>query len=129
MLGNMAKMTFKAIIFLFMMHPFYVGDHVEIDGVRIIIGMASVLLGLFRTNVKRDIEHLNRIRWSVWITHTMNLQDMGERWAKTSLLVEEMVKIFRELDIEYRMLHLDVNVHNMPQLSSSGVPSNWSLCA
>ncbi|KAK4725122.1 hypothetical protein R3W88_027901 [Solanum pinnatisectum] len=61
--------------------------------------------------------------------HTMNLQDMGVKWAKTALLVEKMVRIFRELDIEYRMLPLDVNVLNMPQLSSSRVPSNWTLCA
>ncbi|WMV55271.1 hypothetical protein MTR67_048656 [Solanum verrucosum] len=183
MLGNMAKMTFKAIIFLFVMHPFDVGDHVEIDRVRMIVEemniLATVLLRydspkiiypnsvlstkpisnyyhstdmrdaiefgmhistpmekialmkekITRTKVMRDIEHLPRIRWSVWITHTMNLQDMRERWAKTALLVKEMVKIFRELDIEYRMLPLNVNVRNMPQFSSSRVPSNWSLCA
>ncbi|KAH0729641.1 hypothetical protein KY290_000768 [Solanum tuberosum] len=79
--------------------------------------------------VMRDIEDLNRIRWSVWITHTMNLKDMRERWARRALLVEERVKISKDLDFEYRMLPFDVNVHNMPQLSSSRVPSNWSLCA
>ncbi|KAK4725631.1 hypothetical protein R3W88_028410 [Solanum pinnatisectum] len=61
---------------------------------------------IFRTKVMRDIEDLNMIRWSVWITHTMKLQDMGVKWARTALL----------LDIEYRMLPLDVNVRNMPRL-------------
>ncbi|KAK4723240.1 hypothetical protein R3W88_026019 [Solanum pinnatisectum] len=79
----------------------------------------AIEFGIFRTKVMRDIEDLNMIRWSVWITHTMNLQDMGVKWARTALL----------LDIEYRMLPLDVNVRNMPQLLLSRVPSNWTLCA
>lgn len=77
----------------------------------------------------RDVEDLNRIKWSVWVSHTINYQDMGERYARRALLVEEMVKIFRELDIEYRMLPVDVNLRTMPPLSSSRVPSNWSICA
>lgn len=32
--GNSAKTTFEAIIFLFVMHPFDVGDRVEVDGVQ-----------------------------------------------------------------------------------------------
>lgn len=35
MFGNTAKTTFEAIIFLFVMHPFDVGDRVEIDGVHV----------------------------------------------------------------------------------------------
>ncbi|XP_049390473.1 mechanosensitive ion channel protein 8-like [Solanum stenotomum] len=196
MFGNTAKTTFEAIIFLFVMHPFDVGDRVEIDGVHMIVEEMNILttvllrfdnlkitypnsvlstkpisnyyrspdmgdaiefcihistpmekIALMKEKitryiqnksdhwypdpsvVMRDVEDLNRIKWSVWISHTMNFQDMGERWARRALLIEEMVKIFRELDIEYRMLPLDVNVRNMPQISSSRVPSNWSLCA
>lgn len=79
--------------------------------------------------VMRDVEDMNRIKWSVWLSHTMNHQDMGERWMRRASLVEEMVKIFRELDIEYRMLPLDLNVRNMPSLSSSRLPSNWLSCS
>lgn len=196
MFGNTAKTTFEAIIFLFVMHPFDVGDRVEIDGVHMVVEEMNILTTVFLrfdnqkiiypntvlstkpisnyyrspdmgdaidfcihistpmekiTSMKeritryienksdhwypaplivmRDVEDLNRIKWSVWISHTMNFQDMGERWARRALLVEEMVKTFRDLDIEYRMLPLDVNVRNMPQLSSSRVPSNWSVCA
>ncbi|PHT32581.1 Mechanosensitive ion channel protein 6 [Capsicum baccatum] len=79
--------------------------------------------------VMRDVEHLNGIKWSVWLTHTMNHQDMGERWARRALLVEEMVKTLKGLDIQYRMLPLDVNIRNLPPLSSSRAPSNWTVCA
>ncbi|CAN4105239.1 unnamed protein product [Withania somnifera] len=79
--------------------------------------------------VMRDVEDLNGIKWSVWPSHTMNHQEMGERWARRALLVEEMVKIFKELDIQYRMLPLDVNIRNPPPLSSSRAPSNWTVFA
>ncbi|KAM3289474.1 mechanosensitive ion channel protein 6-like [Capsicum chacoense] len=195
-LGNSAKTTFEAIIFLFVMHPFDVGDRVEIDGVQMIVEEMNILTTVFlrydnqkiiypnsvlsmkpisnyyrsphmgdsvdfcihistpmekismmkekitmyienRSDhwypapmiVIRDVEDLNGIKWSVWLTHTMNHQDMGERWARRALLVEEMVKTFKGLDIQYRMLPLDVNIRNLPPLSSSRAPSNWTACA
>ncbi|OIT08472.1 PREDICTED: mechanosensitive ion channel protein 8-like [Nicotiana attenuata] len=194
--GNSAKTTFEAIIFLFVMHPFDVGDRVEVDGVQLVVEEMNILTTVFlrydnqkiiypnsvlstkpisnyyrspdmgdsvdfcihistpmekiammkeritryienRSDhwhpapiiVMRDVENLNGIKWSVWPSHTMNHQDMGERWARRALLLEEMVKIFRELDIQYRMLPLDVNISTLPPLSSSRAPSNWSLCA
>lgn len=78
--------------------------------------------------VVKDVEDMNRLKIAVWLTHRMNHQDMGERWVRRTLLVEEMIKIFRELDIEYRMLPLDVNVRNMPALTSTRLPSNWTTC-
>ena len=77
--------------------------------------------------VMRDVEDLNRLKWSIWLSHTMNFQDMGERWVRRALLVEEMIKIFKDLDIEYRMLPLDVNLRTMPALTSSRAPSNWAV--
>ncbi|XP_060173518.1 mechanosensitive ion channel protein 6-like [Lycium barbarum] len=194
--GNSAKTTFEAIIFLFVMHPFDVGDRVEVDGVQMVVEEMNILTTVFlrydnqkiiypnsvlstkpvsnyyrsphmgdavdfcihistptqkiammkeritryienRSDhwqpapmiVMRDVEDLNGIKWSVWLSHTMNHQDMGERWARRALLVEEMVKIFRELDIQYRMLPLDVNIRHLPQLSSSRAPSNWTVSA
>ncbi|KAK6773040.1 hypothetical protein RDI58_028278 [Solanum bulbocastanum] len=194
--GNSAKTTFEAIIFLFVMHPFDVGDRVEVDGVQMVVEEMNILTTVFlrydnqkiiypntvlstkpisnyyrspdmgdsvdfsihistpmekiammkekitryienRSDhwypapmiVMRDVEDMNGIKWSVWLSHTMNHQDMGERWARRALLIEEMVKTFRELDIQYRMLPLDVNIHNLPPLSSTRAPSNWTMCA
>ncbi|KAL0360479.1 UNVERIFIED_CONTAM: Mechanosensitive ion channel protein 8 [Sesamum radiatum] len=196
MFGNTCKTTFEAIIFLFVMHPFDVGDRVEVDGVQMVVEEMNILTTVFlkfdnhkiyypnsvlstkpihnyyrspdmgdaidfcvhistpiekiatmkeritkyvdnRSDhwypapaiVMRDVEDMNRLKFSVWLSHKMNHQDMGERWARRALLVEEMVKIFRELDIEYRMLPLDVNVRNMPPISSSRLPSNWTASA
>ncbi|XP_010314844.2 mechanosensitive ion channel protein 6-like [Solanum lycopersicum] len=194
--GNSAKTTFEAIIFLFVMHPFDVGDRVEVDGVQMVVEEMNILTTVFlrydnqkiiypnsvlstkpisnyyrspdmgdsvdfsihistpmekiammkekitryienRSDhwypapmiVMRDVENMNGIKWSVWLSHTMNHQDMGERWARRALLIEEMVKTFRELDIQYRMLPLDINIHNLPPLSLTRAPSNWTTCA
>ncbi|VFQ61470.1 unnamed protein product [Cuscuta campestris] len=196
MFGNTAKTTFEAIIFLFVMHPYDVGDRVEIDGVQMVVEEMNILTTVFLrfdnqkifypnsvlstklignfyrspdmgdsidfaihistpmekiatmkeritsyiqnkrdhwyptpSVVMRDIEDMNRIKWSVWISHTMNFQDMGERWVRRAQLVEEMIKVFKELDIEYRMLPIDVNVRNMPSLTSTRLPSNWTACS
>ncbi|KAL8525171.1 hypothetical protein ACS0TY_014700 [Phlomoides rotata] len=196
MFGNTCKTTFEAIIFLFVMHPFDVGDRVEVDGVQMIVEEMNILTTVFlKFNnhkiyypntvlstkpihnyyrspdmgdsidfcihistpgekiaamkeritryvdnksehwypapkiVMRDVEDLNRLKFSIWLSQRMNFQDMGERWTRRALLVEEMVKIFRELDIEYHMMPLDVNIRNVPPISSSRVPSNWTVCA
>ncbi|KAK6115127.1 hypothetical protein DH2020_007396 [Rehmannia glutinosa] len=196
MFGNTCKTTFEAIIFLFVMHPFDVGDRVEVDGVQMVVEEMNILTTVFLKFdnhkiyypnsvlstkpihnyyrspemgdaidfcihistpfekialmkeritryvdnkidhwqpdpkiVMRDVEDMNRIKFSVWLTHRMNHQDMGERWARRALLVEEMVKTFRDLDIEYRLLPMDVNMRNMPPITSTRLPSNWTACA
>ncbi|KAI3797308.1 hypothetical protein L1987_32564 [Smallanthus sonchifolius] len=193
--GNTCKTTFEAIIFLFVMHPFDVGDRCEIDSVQMIVEEMNILTTVFLRYdnqkiiypnsvlatkpianyyrspdmgdaidfcihvstpvekvalmkeritsyienksdhwypapliVVRDVEDLNRLKISIWLSHRMNFQDMGERWQRRALLVEEMIKIFRDLDIEYRMLPVDINVRNMPSLASNRLPSNWTAC-
>ncbi|KAK1416477.1 hypothetical protein QVD17_32268 [Tagetes erecta] len=194
--GNTCKTMFEAVIFLFVMHPFDVGDRCEIDGVQMVVEEMNILTTIFLrydnqkisypngvlsampianfnrspdmgeaidfcihvstlaekiakmkemitsyvekksdhwqprpTVVVRDVEDMNRLKISVWLSHRMNFQDMGERWKRRALLVEEMIKIFKDLDIEYRMLPLDINVRYMPELTSNRFPSNWTTCA
>ncbi|PKI55173.1 hypothetical protein CRG98_024464 [Punica granatum] len=197
--GNSCKMVFEAIIFLFVMHPYDVGDRCEVDGVQMIVEEMNILTTVFlRTDnlkirypnnvlatkpisnynrsshmgetidfcihistpierihrMKQDIkeyvesksEHwhprlnliikdvvdMNKMVMSLWLTHRMNHQEMVERWARRTLLVERMIEVFRQHEIEYRMLPLDVNVRNLPSPTPSydkPVPSNWTACA
>ncbi|MQL99334.1 hypothetical protein Taro_032058 [Colocasia esculenta] len=194
--GNTCKMIFEAIIFLFVMHPFDVGDRCEVDGVQVIVEEMNILTTIFlrydnqkitypnsvlstkpisnyyrspdmgdaidfcihvatpvekvaimKERIKcyvdgqkehwypnpmvvlRDVDDMNKLKVSVWLQHRMNHQDMGERWARRELVVQEMIKAFRELDIEYRMLPLDVNIRNMPPSSSLRLPSTWMTCS
>ncbi|KAM1775591.1 hypothetical protein ACFX15_041641 [Malus domestica] len=194
--GNTCKMVFEAIIFLFVRHPFDVGDRCEVDGVQMVVEEMNILTTVFLKYdnqkiiypnsvlatkgianyhrspdtvefidfcvhiatpmekvatmkerlkkymksrkdhwhddpllVTRDVLDLNRLMISVWPTHKMNYQDIEERWRRRSLLVEEMIKVFRELDIEYRLLPIDINVRAMPSLTSDRRPSNWTTSA
>ncbi|KAJ9153458.1 hypothetical protein P3X46_026893 [Hevea brasiliensis] len=192
--GNTCKTVFESIIFLFVIHPFDVGDRCEVDGVQMVVEEMNILTTVFLRydnqkiiiansvlatkaisnyyrspdmgdaveflihlatpaekiavikqritcyveNKKehwypspmiifKDVEDLNRVRIAVWLTHTMNHQDMGERFTRRALLLEEMVKIFRELDIQYRLLPLDINVRALPPVSSERVPPSWMI--
>ncbi|KAJ8755702.1 hypothetical protein K2173_022682 [Erythroxylum novogranatense] len=191
--GNTCKTVFESIIFLFVIHPFDVGDRCEIDGVQMVVEEMNILTTVFlrydnqkiiMTNsvlatkaisnyyrspdmgdvveflvhiatpaekialvkqritsyidnkkdhwypapmiILKDAEGLNSVRIAVWLTHKMNHQDMGERFVRRSLLLEEITKIFRELDIQYRLLPLDINVRALPPASSDRVPPAWS---
>ncbi|TYK23963.1 mechanosensitive ion channel protein 6-like [Cucumis melo var. makuwa] len=187
--GNTCKTVFESIIFLFVMHPFDVGDRCEIDGVQMIVEEMNILTTIFLRYdnqkiifpnsvlatkaihnfyrspdmgdgvefclhistppekiaimrqrivsyiegkkehwcpapmiVLKDVEELNRMRIAIWLTHRMNHQDMGERWTRRALLVEELVKIFQELDLQYRLLPLDINVRSLPPVNSTNFP-------
>ncbi|XP_068645122.1 mechanosensitive ion channel protein 6-like [Aristolochia californica] len=191
--GNTCKTIFEAIIFVFVMHPFDVGDRCEIDSVQMVVEEINILTTIFlrydhqkivypnsvlsskpisnyyrspdmgdaidfsihlatpveritvmKDRIKRyivsksehwypepivmirEVEDMNKLQLSVWLQHRMNYQDMGERWIRREFVVQEMIKIFRELDIEYRMLPLEVNFRNMPPVSSNRLPSTWT---
>ncbi|XP_059643849.1 mechanosensitive ion channel protein 6-like [Cornus florida] len=191
--GNTCKTIFEAIIFLFVMHPFDVGDRCEIDQVQMIVEEMNILTTIFLrydnqkiiypnstlstkpisnyyrspdmgdsvefcvhivtpeekiaimkqritsyvdskkdhwysppTVVLMNLDELNKLKMAVWVRHKMNHQNMAERWSRRALLVEEMVKIFKELDIEYRLLPLDINIRSMPPLNSTQLPPNWN---
>ncbi|XWS25962.1 hypothetical protein CRYUN_Cryun27aG0112500 [Craigia yunnanensis] len=45
--GNTCKTVFEAIIFLFIMHPFDVGDRCEVDGVQMVVEEMNILTTVF----------------------------------------------------------------------------------
>ncbi|KAF5739314.1 putative Mechanosensitive ion channel domain-containing protein [Tripterygium wilfordii] len=79
--------------------------------------------------VVNDIEDMNKLKISVYLTHRMSYQHMMERYARRGLVIEALIKVFRDLDIEYRLLPLDVNVQNMQPLVSNRRPSTWTTQA
>ncbi|CAJ2630921.1 unnamed protein product [Trifolium pratense] len=190
--GNTCKTVFEAIIFLFVMHPFDVGDRCEIDATQMVVEEMNILTTVFlrydnlkitipnavlatkainnfyrspdmgdaieflihiatpaekvalikhRINsfvdnkkehwypspfiVLKDHEQMNMVRLAIWPTHRMNFQDMGERFIRRSLLIEELIKIFKDLDIQYRLMPLDINVRAVPT-TSDRLPPSWT---
>jgi len=76
--------------------------------------------------IVKDVEDLNIVRIAIWLCHKINHQNMGERFTRRALLIEEVIKILLELDIQYRFHPLDINVKTMPTVVSSRVPPAWS---
>ncbi|XP_057974313.1 mechanosensitive ion channel protein 8-like isoform X1 [Malania oleifera] len=195
--GSTCKAIFEAIIFLFVMHPFDVGDRCEVDGVQMEVEEMNILTTVFvrydnqkirypnsvlatkpignfnrsankidavdfsihistpmhkmdamkekiKTYIEskndhwnpdfmavvKEVEDLNRVNMAVWVTHKTRHHNMRERWIRRTLLIEKMIEMFRELDIEYRMLPLDMNLREISMGAvSNRLPSNWTTCA
>ncbi|KAF5728241.1 mechanosensitive ion channel protein 6 [Tripterygium wilfordii] len=190
--GNTCKTVFEAIIFLFVMHPFDVGDRCEIEGVQMVVEEMNILTTVFLRYdnqkivypnsvlatkaisnyyrspdmgdviefcihittpadkiaqmkqritsyienkkdhwypapmiILKDMEYLNMVRIAIWPTHRMNHQDMGERFTRRSLLIDEIIKMCKEMDIQHRMYPLDVNIRTLPPLASERIPQGW----
>lgn len=188
MFGNTAKTVFEAIIFVFVMHPFDVGDRCVIDGVQMIVEEVNILttiflrydnekifypnsvlstkpisnfyrspemgdsvefsvdvstsiesIGALKARIKayleskplhwrpshsvlvKEIEDVNKMKMGLYVTHTINFQNYGEKSSRRSELVIEMKKCFEELGIKYHLLPQEV------QLSYVGSPSPVSV--
>ncbi|XP_078161257.1 mechanosensitive ion channel protein 5-like [Carex rostrata] len=191
--GNTLKTLFEALIFLFVMHPFDVGDRCEIEEVQVVVEEMNIMSTVFLRDdnlkiyypnsilatkpisnyyrspdmgdsidfaiqvatplekiakmkeriikfmekkkehwypgpmvVLRDVEDSNKLTVSIWMRQRINYQDMGMRFKRRELVVQEMIRVLRELDIEYRMIPVDVNVRNLPPANSARLPSTWS---
>ncbi|KAK1618730.1 hypothetical protein QYE76_024247 [Lolium multiflorum] len=191
--GNTMKTIFEAIIFLFVMHPFDVGDRCEIEEVQVVVEEMNIMTTVFLRydNLKiyypnsvlatkpifnfyrspdmgeavdfsihvatpveklalmkerilryidskkehwypgamvvlRDVDDTNKLKVSIWLRHTLNFQDMGMKFVRRELVLQEMIRVLKDLDIEYRMLPLDVNVRNVPPLQSTRMPTTWN---
>nr|XP_043623976.1 mechanosensitive ion channel protein 6-like [Erigeron canadensis] len=191
--GNTCKTIFESIIFLFVLHPFDVGDRCEIDGTQMIVEEMNILNTIFlrgdnqkiyypnSTLLTRSIGNFyrspdmtdtidflinvntpsdkiatikqkifdyvesNKDHWysdpivlpmdmfdvntqklSIWVQHKMNHQDITERLTRRGKIVEEMMRIFKDLDMESKTLPLDINIRSMPMpVAPARVPSTW----
>ncbi|CAM0884092.1 unnamed protein product [Alopecurus aequalis] len=190
--GDTITATFEAVFFLFVMHPFDVGDRCEIEEVQVVVEEMNILTTVFlrydnlkiyypnnvlatkpimnfcrspdmgegidfsihvATSVEklalmkerilryidnkkehwypgamvvlRDVDDTNKLKISIWLRHTLNFQDMGMRFVRRELVLQEMIKVLKDLDIEYLMLPLDVNVRNAPPVQSTRMPTTW----
>ncbi|CAK7352492.1 unnamed protein product [Dovyalis caffra] len=176
MFGNTAKTVFEAIIFVFVMHPFDVGDRCVVDGVQMVVEEMNILttiflrydnekifypntvlatkpisnfyrspemsdtvefavdvstsietIGALKARIKmyleskpqhwrpshsvqvKEIENVNKMKMALYVNHTINFQNTGDRGNRRSDLVLEMKKIFEELGSKYHLLPQEVH--------------------
>ncbi|KAG8491441.1 hypothetical protein CXB51_014626 [Gossypium anomalum] len=211
MFGNTAKTVFEAIIFVFVMHPFDVGDRCVIDGIQMIVEEMNILTTVFlrydnekifypnsvlatkpisnfyrspemsdsveftvdvstsieqigdlKAKIKeyvktqlslivqlcntvliwacnfviryleskpqhwrpghsvqvKDIENVNKMKMGLYVTHTINFQNYGDKSSRRSELVLELKRIFEALNIKYHLLPQEVQVTYVSSLAS-----------
>ncbi|XP_051114057.1 mechanosensitive ion channel protein 10-like [Andrographis paniculata] len=177
MFGNTAKMVFEAIIFVFVTHPFDVGDRCVVDGEQMVVDEMNILSTVFlkpnnekmyypnsvlatkpisnynrspemgdsidfavdfftsvesiaalKSKIKayleskpqlwspnhsvqlKEIVDVNKLIMALYVSHTINFQNSGERGNRRSELVLELKKILEEVGIRYRLLPQEVQL-------------------
>lgn len=78
MIGNTCKTTFEAIIFLFVMHPFDVGDRCEIEGVQMVVEEMNILTTVFLRYDNQKIVYPNSVLATKPISNYYRSPDMGD---------------------------------------------------
>lgn len=58
----------------------------------------------------KEIEQVNKMKMALYVTHTINFQNYGEKSNRRSDLVFELKKIFEELGIKYHLLPQEVHI-------------------
>ncbi|CAN6703751.1 unnamed protein product [Malus baccata var. baccata] len=112
MFQNMCKTMFESIIFVFVMHPFDVGDRCVVDGVQ----SKPKYWNQKHSILVKEIENVDKMKMTLCVQHTMNHQNYGEKSARRSELVFELKKIFQNLGIKYHLLPQEINI---PQFNTS----------
>uniref|UniRef100_A0A5B7BXI8 Mechanosensitive ion channel protein n=2 Tax=Davidia involucrata TaxID=16924 RepID=A0A5B7BXI8_DAVIN len=78
MFGNTCKTIFEAIIFVFVMHPFDVGDRCIIDGVQLVVEEMNILTTVFLKFDFEKIYYPNSVLATKAISNFYRSPDMGD---------------------------------------------------
>ncbi|KAH7432464.1 hypothetical protein KP509_07G023800 [Ceratopteris richardii] len=76
--GNTCKTVFEAIVFLFVMHPFDVGDRCVVDGNQVVVEEMNILSTVFVRNDGEKIWYPNSLLSSKFIFNYHCTPDMGD---------------------------------------------------
>ncbi|KAL5549684.1 hypothetical protein UlMin_004915 [Ulmus minor] len=178
MFQNTCKTMFESIIFVFVMHPFDVGDRCEMnilttvflrydnekifypnsvlltkpisnfrrspdmaDSVEFTVDVSTTvdtfnaLKKAIQTYIEskpkhwspkhsvliKEIENVNKMKMGLYVQHTMNHQNFGEKSSRRSELMFELKKIFESLGIKYHLLPREVH---LTHVNSSNARNN-----
>uniref|UniRef100_A0A7N0VEX5 Mechanosensitive ion channel protein n=1 Tax=Kalanchoe fedtschenkoi TaxID=63787 RepID=A0A7N0VEX5_KALFE len=78
MFGNSAKTAFEAIIFVFIMHPFDVGDRCVVDGVQMVVEEMNILTTVFLRYDNEKIFYPNAVLATKPISNFYRSPEMGD---------------------------------------------------
>ncbi|XP_020553576.1 mechanosensitive ion channel protein 10-like isoform X2 [Sesamum indicum] len=78
MFGNTAKMIFEAIIFVFVVHPFDVGDRCVVDGVQMVVDEMNILSTIFLKADNEKVCYPNAVLATKPISNFNRSPEMGD---------------------------------------------------
>lgn len=78
MFQNMCKTVFESIIFVFVMHPFDVGDRCVVDGVHMIVEEMNILTTVFLRYDNEKIYYPNSVLLTKPISNFRRSPDMAD---------------------------------------------------
>ncbi|KAG4194959.1 hypothetical protein ERO13_A06G082800v2 [Gossypium hirsutum] len=78
MFGNTCKTIFEAIIFVFVMHPFDVGDRCVVDGVQLLVEEMNILTTVFLKLDNEKVYYPNSVLSTKPISNYYRSPDMGD---------------------------------------------------
>ncbi|KAJ1698690.1 hypothetical protein LUZ63_007202 [Rhynchospora breviuscula] len=78
MFGNACKTVFEAIIFVFVMHPFDVGDRCVVDGVQMVVEEMNILTTVFLRYDNEKIYYPNSVLATKPISNFYRSPNMGD---------------------------------------------------
>ncbi|OWM83230.1 hypothetical protein CDL15_Pgr012711 [Punica granatum] len=177
MFQNTCKTIFESIIFVFVMHPFDVGDRCVIDDIQMVVEEMNILTTVFlrydmekiyypnsvlltkpisnfrrspdmadsidftisvstsiddintlkkaiqtyieskpkhwnpkHSVIVKEIENVDKMKMALYVQHTMNHQNYGEKTTRRSDLILELKRIFENLGIKYHLLPQEVHL-------------------
>ncbi|KAK8566724.1 hypothetical protein V6N13_002413 [Hibiscus sabdariffa] len=117
MFGNTCKTIFEAIIFVFVMHPFDVGDRCVVDGVQLLVEEMNILTTVFLKLDNEKVYYPNSVLATKPISNYYRSPDMGDTIefsidfmtpAKTIGRLKEEIKKHLESNTLWRPNHLVV---------------------
>ncbi|KAH7574437.1 hypothetical protein ACOSP7_008533 [Xanthoceras sorbifolium] len=116
--GNTCKTIFEAIIFVFVMHPFDVGDRCVIDGVQLLVEEMNILTTVFLKLDNEKIYYPNSVLATKPISNYQRSPDMSDTVEfsidfttpveKIGLLKEKIKKLLEKNPLHWHPNHMVV---------------------
>ncbi|XP_058106250.1 mechanosensitive ion channel protein 10-like [Magnolia sinica] len=102
MFGNTCKTIFESVIFVFVMHPFDVGDRCVIDGVQMVVDEMNILTTIFLRFDNEKIYYPNAVLLTKAISNFNRSPNMGDN-IEFSIDVSTSESTFNNMKTSIRM--------------------------
>ncbi|KAE8735263.1 hypothetical protein F3Y22_tig00000340pilonHSYRG00135 [Hibiscus syriacus] len=112
-----SKTIFQVVIFIFVMHPFDVGDRCVVDGVQLVVEEINIFTTTFLKLNNEKVYYPNSVLFSKPISNYYRNPDMGlkgEEQTSNDLIIE-LKRIMEELGIRYDLLPEQGNPNQDPR--------------